>query len=584
MLQKRWKIREIEDENSVKSLADSLNISDVLAKLLFLRDIKTFPQAKQFFRPSLDSLHNPYLMDGMEVATKRVIQAITENQPICIYGDYDVDGTCSTALLYMFLKELGANIDFYIPKRLSEGYGLSRDGIDVIKSLKNFSLLISVDCGITAIEETEYANQLGIDVIICDHHQPKDELPNALAVLDPLKPSCNYPFNYLSGAGVAFKLAQGIAEKIGKREMPFKYLDLVALAGAADIVPLIDENRVLVREGLDSINANPRPGILALIESSSLHPGNLNSGQIVFTIAPRINAVGRLGDAKRAVELLITDSVDEARTLAKVLETENYERRKIDGDTFDDALQLVENSIDLDNELAIVLHQEEWHPGVIGIVASRLVEKYYRPTIMLTTIDGIAKGSARSISNFNIYEALQKCDDMLIHFGGHQAAAGLAVELEKLKEFKDKFNQIVRESINEKDLLPEILIDAKIKLSEITPKFLRILDQFSPFGPENMRPVFLSEGVDIYNNPRLVGNNHLVACFRHNGNDKIFDSIGFNMGEYLNLLSDKKNKVDIVYSIDKTVRDGRSFPQLRLKDIRPASIVTINETETQEIQ
>jgi len=577
MLQKRWKIREVENEDSIKSLAESLNISDVLAKLLFLREIKTFSQAKQFFRPSLNSLHDPFLMNGMEAATKRVIQAITENQPICIYGDYDVDGTCSTALLYMFLKELGANVDFHIPKRLAEGYGLSKEGIDIIKTSKNPALLITVDCGITAITETEYANQLGIDVIICDHHQPKDELPNAVAVLDPLKPECNYPFDYLSGAGVAFKLAQGISEKIGRREMPFKYLDLVALAAAADIVPLVDENRALVKEGLESINTNPRPGIVALIESSSLNPGNVNSGQVVFTIAPRINAVGRLGDAERAVELLITDSKEDALKLAAVLEKENYARRKIDVNTFDDALQLVENSIDLDNELAIVLHQEEWHPGVIGIVASRLVEKYYRPTIMLTTIDGIAKGSARSISNFNIYEALQKCEDLLIHFGGHQAAAGLAVELDKIKEFKEKFNQIVKASIKEEDLLPEISIDAKIKLSEITPKFLRILEQFSPFGPENMRPVFLSEGVNICNTPRLVGKNHLVTSFKQNENDKIFDSIGFNMREYLDLLSNKKIKFDIVYTIDKTIKDGRTFPQLRLKDLR------INESISESI-
>ncbi len=576
MLHKRWKIREVEDDNSLKSLSDSLNISEVLAKLLFIREIKTFSQAKYFFRPSIESLHDPYLMNGMEVAAKRVISALTENQPICIYGDYDVDGTCSTALLYMFLKELGANVDFYIPRRLNEGYGLSKDGIDAIKINNNAKLLITVDCGITAIEETAYANDLGMDVIICDHHQPKDELPNALAVLDPLKPNCDYPFNYLSGAGVAFKLAQGIAEKIGRREMPLKYLDLVALAGAADIVPLMDENRILVREGLDIVNSNPRPGIQALIESSGLQPGNLNSGQVVFTIAPRINAVGRLGDAKRAVELLITKSIDEARTMAKVLETENYERRKIDVGTFDNALKLVESSIDLENDLAIVLHQEEWHPGVIGIVASRLVEKYYRPTIMLTTIDGIAKGSARSINNFNIYEALQKCEHLLIHFGGHQAAAGLAVELDKVQDFKDKFNQIVKESITGSDLFPEIIIDSKIKLSEITPKFLRILDQFAPFGPENMRPVFLTEGVELSNSPRLVGNNHLIACFKQNGNDKIFDSIGFNMREYLDLLSDKKVKVDIVYTIDKTVRDGRSYPQLRLKDLR------INQKEIQE--
>jgi len=576
MLHKRWKIREVEDTYSLKSLAESLNISEILAKLLLLRNIKSFAEAKFFFRPSLESLHDPYLMHGMEAASKRVIHALTENQPICIYGDYDVDGTCSTALLYMFLKELGANVDFYIPQRLTEGYGLSKESIDAIKSTTNAKLLITVDCGITAIDETAYANQLGMDVIICDHHQPKDELPPALAVLDPLKPECKYPFKYLSGAGVAFKLAQGVAEKIGRREMPLKYLDLVALAGAADIVALIDENRVLVREGLDSVNSNPRPGILALIESSSLQPGNLNSGQIVFTIAPRINAVGRLGDAKRAVELLITDSKEEALTLAKVLETENFERRKIDVDTFDNALQLVESSIDLENDLAIVLHQEEWHPGVIGIVASRLVEKYYRPTIMLTTIDGIAKGSARSITNFNIYEALEKCQDMLIHFGGHQAAAGLAVELDKFQEFKNKFNQIVKETITGDDLFPEIIIDSKIKLSEITPKFLRILDQFAPFGPQNMRPVFLSEGVEIFNTPRLVGNKHLVACFKQNGNDKIFDTIGFNMREYLDLLSDKKLKVDIVYTIDKTVRDGRTYPQLRLKDLR------INQKEMQE--
>ena len=584
MLNKRWKIREVEDNNSLKALADSLNISEVLTKLLFLRKIESFSQAKHFFRPSIESLHDPYQMLGMEAAAKRIIHALTENQPICIYGDYDVDGTCSTALLYMFLKELGANVDFYIPRRLNEGYGLSKDGIDVIKENNNAKLLITVDCGITAIEETAYANEIGIDVIICDHHQPKDELPNALAILDPLIPGCQYPFNYLSGAGVAFKLAQGVAEKIGKRELPLQYLDLVALASAADIVPLVDENRILVRVGLDKINNNPRPGIVALMESSGLQPGNLNSGQVVFTIAPRINAVGRLGDAKRAVELLITDSIDEARTFAKVLETENYARRKIDVGTFDNALQLVENSIDLENEMAIVLHQEDWHPGVIGIVASRLVEKYYRPTIMLTTIDGIAKGSARSISNFNIYEALQKCEDLLIHFGGHQAAAGLAVELDKVNEFKDKFNLIVKESITSDDLIPEIMIDSKIKLSEITPKFLRILDQFSPFGPENMRPVFLSEGVEIYNNPRLVGSNHLVACFKQNGNDKIFDSIGFNMREYLDLLSDKKLNVDIVYTIDKTVRDGRTYPQLRLKDLRLACVEQDQLKEIQEIK
>ncbi len=566
MLLKRWKIREGIDDYTVKSLADSLNISEVLARLLVLREIKTFAQAKYFFRPSLESLYDPFLMDGMETATTRVITALTENELITIYGDYDVDGTCSTALLYMFFKELGANVEYYIPKRLTEGYGLSNQSMDFVKE-RGTDLLITVDCGITAIEETEYANTLGMDVIICDHHQPKEELPPALAVLDPLKPQCNYPFGYLSGAGVAFKLAQGVSERIGKRNLPLKYLDLVALAGAADIVPLIDENRVLVKEGFNLINENPRPGILALVKISNMEPGNLTSGQVVFTIAPRINAVGRLGDAERAVELLITEDIEKAVELAQVLESENIERRKIDEDTFERALDFVESTLDLDTDIPIVLHAENWHPGVIGIVASRLVEKYYRPTIMLTTVDGVAKGSARSISNFNIYEALKKCEDLLIHFGGHQAAAGLAVEIENLEEFKTKFKRVVKESLTEADLHPEVMIDSKIKFSEITPKFFRIIDQFSPFGPGNMRPVFLAENVEMVSSPRIVGNNHLLVCFRQNGSDKTFDCIGFNLGEYFNKIIQPDVALDIVFTIDKTVRDGRTFPQFRLKDI-----------------
>jgi len=567
MMEKRWNIKEIENGFAVETLADSLKIYEVLAHLLVERGIKSYNDAKKFFRPSLDSLYDPFLMNGMETATYRLIQALTENQLITIYGDYDVDGTCATAILYLFLKELDANVDFYIPKRLSEGYGISKQGIDQVKG-KNTSLLISVDCGITAIEETEYANQLGMDVIICDHHQPKEELPNALAVLDPLKPECNYPFKYLSGAGIAFKLAQGLSERIGKREAPLAYLDLAALAGAADIVPLTDENRVIVSEGLRLINESPRPAIAALIEASHLHPGNLTSGQIVFTLAPRINAVGRMGDAERAVELLITKDKTEAMQLAAVLENENYERRKIDVDTFDEAMQLVENSLDLDNEMAIILHQEEWHPGVIGIVASRLVEKYYRPTIMLTTIDGVAKGSARSISNFDIYEALQKCEGSLIHFGGHKAAAGLAIEIEKLNEFKKRFNEVVRTSIKETDLMPELTINSELRFSEITPKFLRILDLFGPFGPGNMRPVFLSKNVTVANTPRIVGNDHLLCSFKQDGANKVFDCIGFNMKDFYDTLINSNGDLNIVYSIDKTVRDERTFPQFRLKDIK----------------
>jgi single-stranded-DNA-specific exonuclease len=567
MGRRHWKIKVVSDELSIQRLTDSLNISPILARLLVLRDIKTFGQAKQFFRPSIESLYDPFLMDQMESATTRVITALTQNQKICIYGDYDVDGTCATALLYMFLKELDANVEFYIPRRLGEGYGISTTAIDIVKE-KGTNLMIAVDCGITAITETDYANKLGIDVIICDHHQPKEDIPKAFAVLDPLKPGCSYPFKYLSGAGVAFKLAQGLCERIGKRGLPLKYLDLVALAGAADIVPLIDENRILVNEGLNQVNLNPRPGIEALIEMGRLQTGQLTSGQIVFTLAPRINAVGRLGDAERAVNLLIATNKKEALKLAEVLETENYERRKIDVDTFEAAKELVDSQIDLDEELAIVLHSEHWHPGVIGIVASRLVEKYYRPSVLLTTIDGIAKGSARSINGFNIYEALQKCDDLLLHFGGHQAAAGLALEVDKIDKFRIRLNEVLKSSITSEDLSEEISIDSKIRLSEITPKFLRILEQFSPFGPGNLRPVFLSESVHVANVPRIVGNNHLVASFRQGGTDKVFDSIGFNMGDHFDLIKNNNADLDIVFSVDKTIRDSRIFPQLKLKDIK----------------
>jgi len=567
MLKNRWKIKKIPDDYEVKALADSLNISEILSRLLILRDIKNFSQAKYFFRSSLDSLHDPSLMSGMESATSRVIQALTGNEKILIFGDYDVDGTCAAALLYLFLKELDANVDYYIPKRLTEGYGLSRYGIEYAHE-KETSLLISVDCGITAIDEALYAKKLGIDLIICDHHHPKEKTPDAFAVLDPLKPDCNYPFKYLSGAGVAFKLAQGISGRIGRHELPLKLLDLVALASSADIVPLVDENRIFVKEGLNQINNNPRPGILALIKSSNMEPGNLTSGQIVFTIAPRINAVGRLGDAQRAVELLITNDNNRATELAEILETENYQRRKIDEDTFLNAMDIVQNSFDLNEQLAIILHQESWHPGVIGIVASRLVEKFYRPTIMLTTVDGIAKGSARSTSNFNIYDALKKCEDLLIHFGGHQAAAGLAVELENLNEFRLKFNRIVKESLNGEDLLPEIEIDSKLKFSEITPKFLRIIDQFSPYGPGNMRPVFLAENVQVSGMARIVGTDHLVVCLKQNESDKVFDCIGFNMGNFCEMMNKNNILFDIVFTIDKTARDGRIFPQFKIKDIR----------------
>jgi single-stranded-DNA-specific exonuclease len=567
MLRKRWTLREQSDNGAMLALADSLNISNVLANLLIQRNVTNFFEAKKYFRPDLDMLYDPFLMDGMKEASDRVINAITNNEKMYVYGDYDVDGTCSAAIMYMFLKELGGDIEVYIPNRLTEGYGISCESIDLMKS-KDTKLIITVDCGITAVDEVAYAKEQGIDTIICDHHQPKEEIPDAVAVLDPLKPGCDYPFKYLSGAGVAFKLIRAVADRFGHKELALKYLDLVALAGAADIVPLLDENRALVKKGLELINENPRPGVLALIRSAKLEPGELTAGQIVFTIAPRINAVGRLGDAQRAVELFVTDDYEEAKSLAAILEKENTERRKIDEVTFSHAVKMVEEKIDIDNELGIVLHDDNWHPGVIGIVASRLVEKYYRPSVMLATVDGVAKGSARSISGFNIYNALEQCEDLLIQFGGHQAAAGVAIEIPKVEEFRKRFNAILKEQLTGDDILPEVKYDTKISLSEISPKFVRVLDQLAPFGPGNMRPVFVAEGVSLANYPRIVGSNHLLTTIKQNGGDKVFDAIGFNLGGFANLIDKDKDLLDIVFTIEKVQKNGMSYPQFRLKDIR----------------
>lgn len=567
MLRKKWKFKNSVDETEILALADSLHISNVLAKLLIQRGITSFFDAKTYFRPSLENLYDPFLMDGMEEASHRVIKAITSNEKITIYGDYDVDGTCASAVMYLFLKKLGANVEVYIPHRLTEGYGISKTSIENL-SQQSTSLLIAVDCGITAVEEIEYAKQLGMDTIICDHHHPKVKIPDAYAVLDPLKPNCNYPFKYLSGAGVAFKLARAVGDLIGQKETALELLDLVALAGAADIVPLVDENRTLVKKGIELINENPRPGIKALIESANMNAGNLSAGQVVFTLAPRINAVGRLGEAFPAVKLFITEDEEEAKKLAQILENENYQRRKIDEMTFTHALQIVEETMDLNEDIGIVLHDENWHPGVIGIVASRLVEKYYRPAIMLTTIDGIAKGSARSVGGFNIYEAIEECSEHLIQFGGHEAAAGLEMKVEKIEDFRKCLNQVLREKMTVQDILPEITIDAKLSFSEITPKFMRILEQFAPFGPVNMRPTFVAEDVSLVYEPRIVGTNHFVTCFKQNGNDKVFDSIGFNLGAFVDQIDKDKHMVDIAFTIEKVNRNGKTYPQIRLKDIK----------------
>ena len=569
MKEKRWVFKNSADKNEILALADSLNISRVLADLLLQRNVTNFNEAKYFFRPSLEDLHDPFLMRDMEKASKRVIKAITENEKITVYGDYDVDGTCAASLMYLFLKKLGAQVDIYIPQRLTEGYGLSIDGIDTIKE-RGSNLIISVDCGVTAVEEVDYANQNGIETIICDHHQPKDVLPDAYAILDPLIPGDDYPFKYLSGAGVASKLARAIGDRVGLKDAAMEYLDLVALASAADIVPLVDENRILVRYGLEKINNAPRPGIKALLDRAKMNHGTLSSSQIVFTIAPRINAVGRMGDAMRAVELFTSEDYEKASEIAEILETENTKRREIDEVTFSLAVNLTEESINLDKDKAIILHGEDWHPGVIGIVASRLVERYYRPSIMLTTIDGVAKGSARSVKGVNIYEILHECNHLLIQFGGHEAAAGLEIEIENIDEFRECFNRKLSEKLNGDEIIPEIEIDSEIHFSEITPKFIRILDQFAPFGPGNLRPVFYAKDVRFQGSPRKVGSNHLMGIVYQNGTHKpkAFDFIAFNLASRFENLDKNNILMDIVFTIDKFYKWDKVFPQLKIKDVK----------------
>jgi len=512
----------------------------------------------------------------MALAVERIIQAVRSGETITVYGDYDVDGTNGTALLFTFLQSLNARVGFYIPERLKEGYGISHAGIARARELET-RLLVAVDCGITAHEQVEYAKTLGMDVIICDHHEPGERVPAAYAVLDPLKRDCKYPFKHLSGCGVAFKLIQAlfthefVQTRLGGESLEAlaSYLDFVALATTADIVPLTGENRTLVKLGLELINARPRPGIRALIESSGLTMGKINSGNIVFVIAPRINAVGRLGDARRAVELLTCPSPGEANTLARVFEEENRNRRKLDEDTFLEAQVLAEQLFDVESDSAIILHQGSWHPGVIGIVASRLVERYYRPTIMMTTVDGVAKGSARSVVGFDIYQALRRCEDKLLQFGGHRYAAGLTVDLDRVEEFKEAFAVVAKELLTEELRVPVIVVESEIDVADITPRFIKILSEFAPYGPDNPRPVFAMRGVQLSGPPRVVGNKHLKLKIRKGG--RVLDAIAFNMGEMAERIPRNGAMLDIAFSLDESEFAGEAVPQLKIRDLKIVS-------------
>jgi len=567
----RWTIVE-QPADVVSRLAEEIIVPKEIAAILVNRGITTYDEAKAYFRPTVQLLNDPFLMTGMEEATARLISAIQSHEKILVFGDYDVDGTNGAAMLYLFIKDLGGAVDFYIPDRIIEGYGISNLGVERAHA-EGYSVFLSVDCGITAVDQAELARSKGIDMIICDHHEPGSILPNAFATLDPLRQGDVYPFKSLCGCGVGFKLIQGIARKLGMESTLTSYMDFVALASTADIVPLIDENRVIVRSGMELINSNPRPGIRALIETSGLEIGKITTGQVVFMLAPRINAVGRLGDAMRAVRLLTSTDPEEAHQLAQVLEEENLNRRRIDEETFAEAQELAESVLNVDTDSALVLHQEHWHPGVVGIVASRMVEKYYKPSIMMATVDGVAKGSARSVSGFDIFQALKRCEDKIIQFGGHKYAAGLTVEIEKVDEFRQAFNDVVNELMTEEMKTREIHIDVEISLTDLTPKFIRILKEFAPFGPSNMKPTFLARNLEVFGNPRIVGKNHLKFRVRQNG--LLFDAIGFGLGDLMPKVNNGRKDLECVFSIDEHEspapsggRKGDVVPQLKVRDIR----------------
>ena len=568
----RWKIADPPPAEVVERLTKELNVPTSIARVLAIRGIDDYDKAKVYFRPSVDDLHDPFLMDSLEVAADRILLALERKEKILVFGDYDVDGTSGAAMLYLFLKDVGAAVEYYIPDRIKEGYGISRQGIDKAHAA-GVSLFVSIDCGITAVDQIAYARSLGMDVIICDHHETGAVIPEATAVLDPIKSSDRYPFKNLCGTGVGFKLLQGIARKIGDEQRVFPFLDFVALASTADIVPLVGENRALVRLGLEEINLRPRPGIKALIQEAGLQPGQITTGQVVFVLAPRINAVGRLGDAARAVRLLTCTDPAEAQELAHVLEEENRNRRKIDEETFAEAQELAEELFNIETDAAIVLHQEHWHPGVVGIVASRMVEKYYKPSIMMATVDGVAKGSARSVSGFDVYEALKRCEDKIIQFGGHKYAAGLTVEISRLDEFREAFQSAVHELMKEELKVPEIRIDTEVDLAELNAKFLSVLKEFAPFGPSNMRPTFITRNLEVLGTPRIVGRNHLRFKVRQNG--KLLDAIGFGLGDLLPRVSQGRQDLSCVYNVEENEwnqpsgsRPGDVFPQLKIKDIR----------------
>jgi single-stranded-DNA-specific exonuclease len=566
-LQKRWNILPY-DEQKVNALHDQLKVSKTLCKILTQRHFDTYDNSKEYFLPSLKMLHDPYLMKDMDKAVARIDKAISTQEKILVFGDYDVDGTTSVASMYSFLCEIYdvEKLDFYIPHRYREGYGVSKMGIDFAAE-NNFSLIVCLDCGIKSVELIEYANTMGIDFIICDHHLPGSIIPNAVAILNPKQIDCNYPYKELCGCGVGFKLMSALTSHYNlPDENLYNYLDLVACAIAADIVPMTGENRILAFFGLNKINTNPLPGIKALMELGGITK-IMTITNVVFVIAPRVNAAGRMDDAKKAVQLFIEKDVEKAKAFAELLHTDNKERKEADSSITEDALQIIGEDVLLQNKKTCVVYSEHWHKGVVGIVASRLIEHYHRPTIVLTKSGDYIAGSARSVPGFNLYEAIYECKDLLMAYGGHIAAAGLTMLPENLEAFTKRFEEVVSATIPEHLLIPEIVIDAEINLSEITENFYTIISRMEPFGPENMRPTFVARNCRDFGYSKIVKEAHLKFVVKQN--ETVLNGIGFNMADKFPLLMNNKS-VDIVFKIDENVWNGNKSLQLMVVDVRAA--------------
>jgi single-stranded-DNA-specific exonuclease len=565
MIQKRWNILAADDDK-VESLHQAITINHKLCKILVQRGIHTFDEAKQFFRPQLSDLHDPFLMKDMDKAVNRILSAIQKKEKILVFGDYDVDGTTSVACMYRFLVSIyeKENIDFYIPHRYTEGYGVSKKGIDFARE-NNFNLIISLDCGIKSVDLVSYATSLDLDFIICDHHLPDTILPPAIAILNPKQKDCNYPYKELCGCGVGFKLITAISQRLHlDEENYFCFLDLVATAIAADIVPITGENRIMAYYGLQKINSAPCAGIKALMQLSAVKT-QFSINNVVFIIAPRVNAAGRMDDARKAVMMFVEKDFNRALEYAEMLQSDNVDRKEADSSITEEAFAIIDADDILINRKSTVVFKTHWHKGVVGIVASRLIEKYYRPTVVLTQSGEFVSGSARSIAGFNLYEAIHACRDHLIGYGGHFAAAGLTMLPEQVNAFSNKFEETVLSIIEPRLLIPEIVIDVEILFKEIRMSFYNILKQMEPFGPENMRPVFIAKNITDAGYSKIIKEQHIKFVVKQD--NVVFTGIGFNMADKFYLLQMKK-PLDIVFTIGENEWNGQKNLQLKVMDIR----------------